>query len=80
MNAEPKPNRGFKFDATNVATELGLVNNVYAEYYNELIKGQNSNVDQIVDNFIEALKDAGMDTIVAEAQRQLDEWRAANGK
>lgn len=80
INAEPKPNRGFKFDATNVATELGLVNNVYAEYYNELIKGQNSNVDQIVDNFIEALKDAGMDTIVAEAQRQLDEWRAANGK
>ena len=79
-NSQPKPNRGFMFDSTNVQNELAAVNNVYAEYYNVLITGQNANVDKLVDQFIEELKNNGMDTIIAEAQRQLDAWRAANGK
>lgn len=78
--SEAKPNRGFKFDNSNVVTEIGAVANVFAEYYTTLCTGQNANVDQLVDEFIQALKDNGMDTIIEEAQRQLDEFRAANGK
>lgn len=78
--AEAKPNRGFKFDQTPVENELAAVNNVYAEYYSMLCTGQNADVDDLVDEFIAELKANGMDKIVAEAQSQLDAWRAANVK
>lgn len=78
--AQAKPNRGFKFDQTPVENELAAVNNVYAEHYGVLCSGQNANVDELVDNFIAELKANGMDKIIAEAQSQLDAWRAANIK
>lgn len=78
--AEAKPNRGFKFDKTPVENELAAVNNVFAEHYKVLYSGQNEDVDGLVDAFIADLKANGMDEIIAEAQRQLDAWRAENGK
>lgn len=78
--AVAKPNRGFIFDKSNVESELAAIANVYDEYYDVLIVGQNDNVDELVDKFIAALKANGMDTVIAEAQSQLDAWRAENGK
>lgn len=78
--AEPRPNAGFVFDEDPVQNQLMSVSNVYAEYHNVLKLGQNSNVDELVDQFVADLKANGMDEIVAEAQRQLDAWRADNGK
>ena len=38
------------------------------------------NPEKVLDDYIAKLKAAGADKIVAEAQKQYDEWRAANGK
>ncbi len=80
MTAEPTPNAGFIFDTEPVENQIAAVNNVYSEYFAVLQTGQNANVDELVDEFISELKANGMDEIVAEAQRQLDAWRAENGK
>ena len=37
-------------------------------------------VDQAIADFRQKLKDAGVEKITAEAQKQLNEWREANGK
>ncbi len=50
--------------------------NVVAQYYMPLMYAE-SNIDETLPVFQQALKDAGVDTIIAEKQRQLDEWLAA---
>jgi len=35
-------------------------------------------VDSVLPEFRQALKDAGIDKVIAEKQRQLDEWLAGN--
>ena len=78
--ATTMPNYGFTFNSEPVENEIAAVSNVFAEYHAVLQTGQNDNVDELVDEFIAELKANGMDEIVAEAQRQLDAWRAENGK
>lgn len=46
----------------------------------ELVKGQAASqeeVEALVDEFIAKLKANGVDTIVAEVQKQIDAWNAA---
>ncbi len=70
---------GFAFDAEPVITQYSSVMNTTQMYEKSLECG-------IVDpkkelpKFIQALKDAGIDDVIAEKQRQLDEWLIANGK
>ena len=80
QTATPRPNNGFVFDNEPVANQIMAVSNVVDEYHSTLATGQNANVDQLVDQFVAALKENGMDEIIEEAQRQLDDWRAENGK
>ena len=49
---------------------------MYNQYYLPLINGE-VDVDEILPVFQKALKDAGIDAIVAEKQAQLDAWLAA---
>jgi len=73
-------NIGFIFDTTNVANEISACTSVVSEYATgRLLKGQEANVDEILDEFIAKLKANGMDKIVEECQKQLTEWRAAKG-
>jgi len=73
-------NIGFVFDTTNVVNEVAACSAVEAEYHTgRLLKAQEENVDEIIDEFIAKLKANGMDKIVEECQKQLTEWRAANG-
>ncbi|URN95067.1 MAG: ABC transporter substrate-binding protein [Candidatus Pristimantibacillus lignocellulolyticus] len=76
--ATPSKALGFIFDGTNVKTEYAAVSNVITEYKLPLETGS---VDpaKILPQFIEKLKAAGIDKIVAEKQKQLDEWAKANG-
>ena len=75
-NAVYSPALGFLFDASNVKTEIAAVNNVISEYKTALESGS---VDpKVLPQFIDELKKAGIDTIIAEKQRQLDEFLAAN--
>lgn len=80
-NATPAANLGFVFDKTPVQNEVAACANVISEYHTGALQlGQNENVDQLCDEFIKKLKDNGIEKIVAECQKQLDTWRAANGK
>lgn len=70
---------GFNFDATNVTTQIAACSNVVNEYHNALTGGE---LDPAValPEFIQKLKNAGIDEIVKEKQTQLDQWLEANKK
>ena len=66
---------GFTFDSSTVKTEYSSVMNVINQYLPGLNCGSLDSNTQLP-KFIKALKDAGMDKIVAEKQKQLDAWLA----
>jgi putative aldouronate transport system substrate-binding protein len=70
------PLLGFNFDPTNVTTELAAVSNVKEEYWSALLTGT-VNPDEHLPKAIEKFKAAGLDKVMAEIQRQVDEWKAA---
>jgi putative aldouronate transport system substrate-binding protein len=73
------PVLGFAFDQTNVQNEVGALANTAGEYALALSTGS---VDPAValPEFIQKLKDNGIDKVVAEANTQLDAFMAAKGK
>ncbi|WP_042167528.1 ABC transporter substrate-binding protein [Paenibacillus gorillae] len=71
------PLLGFNFDTSKVATEIAAVNNVKQEFWAALMTGT-VDPDVYLQRANEKFKAAGLDKVMAEAQRQLDEWRAAN--
>lgn len=79
-NGVDSGNLGFTFDATNIQTELAACNSVVSEYMSILSYGTASDLDATIDEFVNKLKANGLDTIIAECQTQLTEWRTANGK
>ncbi|MNZ52214.1 Bacterial extracellular solute-binding protein [compost metagenome] len=70
---------GFNFNAEPVKTEVASVTNVQNQYKIALETGT---VDpaKILPEFIKQLKAAGIDKIISEKQRQLDEWAEKNNK
>jgi len=76
-NAIPSPALGFAFNAEPVKNEMVAVQNVSDQYYGILMTGSVDPAEKLPE-FIEKMKSAGMDKIMEEKQRQLDEWLAAN--
>jgi putative aldouronate transport system substrate-binding protein len=74
--AEASPLMGWLFNPVPVETQMGTLRNVVEEYYPALICGS---VDPAValPEFIQKLKDNGLDTVVTEANTQLQAFRAA---
>ncbi len=68
---------GFTFDPSNVQNETTACANVFAKYAMGIESGS-LDPAQTLPKFQEELRSAGIDTIIAEKQRQLDEWAAAN--
>lgn len=68
---------GFTPDSTNVSTQVAAISNVYDQYYDVLTYGD---VDpaEYLPMFLEALDAAGIDEVMAEYQKQVDAWLAAN--
>lgn len=66
---------GYKFDASSVETEQSTVKNVIAKYLTQLEYGT-VDVDTVLPEFLKDLENAGMNKIIEENQRQLDEWLA----
>ncbi|MEF2243761.1 ABC transporter substrate-binding protein [Paenibacillus sp. IITD108] len=64
---------GFTYNPIPVKTELAAISNVTRQYSMALETGT---LDPEVNlpKFIAALKDAGIDKVIAEKQKQLDEW------
>lgn len=69
---------GFTFDPTNVQNETTACSNVAAKYTIGIESGSLDPATALP-AFQEELKSAGIDVIIAEKQRQLDEWAAVNG-
>ena len=72
---------GFVFDASPVENQIAAVTGVVEEYHNDLILGMTkaSELDARIQAFNEKLNANGAEQIIAEAQSQLDAWRAENG-
>ncbi len=68
---------GYSFKTTDVSSEIAAVEAVMQQYCYSLNAGA-LDPQQVLPEFIDALKAAGIDKIIAENQRQLDEWAAAN--
>ena len=67
---------GYSFNSEAVKTQNAAVCAVIGEYLPSLCCGI-VDVDEKLPEFIAELKDAGIDDIIAENQRQYDEWLAA---
>ncbi|UJF31830.1 ABC transporter substrate-binding protein [Paenibacillus hexagrammi] len=77
--ADPSIIFGFIFDSEPVKNELIAIENVRKTYDAGLNSGT-LDPDVEVPKLTSKLKAAGIDKVVAEVQKQLDEWRKANGK
>jgi len=66
---------GFSYDSTDVANELTAIATVCAKYRRGLEAGS-LDPETELPKFIEELKAAGIDTVVAAKQEQLDAWLA----
>ncbi|MDR3146429.1 MAG: DUF3502 domain-containing protein [Treponema sp.] len=74
-SAKASPALGFAFDSVPVQTELASVSAVVKEYELSLSTGA---VDpaRVLPEFLDKLRGAGSERIIAEVQRQLDAWKA----
>ncbi|MBP1995354.1 ABC transporter substrate-binding protein [Paenibacillus eucommiae] len=70
---------GFMYNPAPVKTELSAINNVIQQYSMGLETGT-LDPDETLPKFIAALKSAGIDKVIAEKQKQLDEWAASSKK
>lgn len=74
---QPSAILGFVFNPENVKTEIANCSAVVNEQLRLLDTGS-VDVESGLNEFLSRLQTAGSDVILAEAQRQLDEWVAAN--
>lgn len=72
-NAEISPLLGFTYDATNVKNEESAIANIYKEYNEALGSGVLDPIKALPE-YNEKLKKAGMDKVIAEKQKQVDEF------
>ncbi|NOU72260.1 extracellular solute-binding protein [Paenibacillus sp. LMG 31458] len=70
---------GFVFDPEKVKNEIAATNNVATQFTGGLYTGT-IDPEKFVPEFVTKLKAAGMDKIIAEKQKQLDEWAKTNKK
>ena len=75
-NAIISPLFGFAPDVKPVNVQLSNCQTVIKEYTPTLATGISDNYDE----FMKKLKDAGVDELQAEMQKQIDEWYAAKSK
>lgn len=76
-NAYKAKSLGFVFDGSPVKTEIAALTAV-GEQYRLALETGSVDPESILPRFLRALKDAGIDKVIAEKQRQLDEWAEAN--
>lgn len=74
-SAKASPAKGFVFNNEEVLNEVTACNNVIEKYQNGLITGC-LNPEEAIPKMTGELKVAGIDTIIAEKQKQLDAWLA----
>lgn len=77
-NLQTGPFWGYSFDITPVSEEYRAVTNVLSIYLPPLECGMVANVEAAVNKLNTELRNAGIEHILAENQRQLNLWQQAN--
>lgn len=72
--AKNSPALGFKFDRSGVNNEIAAVNNVLEEFKSTLYSGSVDS-DEYLGKLNNKLKEQGIDKIIKEMQKQVDEWK-----
>ncbi len=72
-SADKSVGLGFSFDTSSVTNEITQLDNVCSKYQIGLETGA-LNPETYLKEFNEALKEAGIETVIAEKQKQLDEF------
>lgn len=75
-NAEVPELVGFKFDASGLETEMGQLQTIYSDYIDQVTYGALKDCDATYKEFIGKMKAAGIDKVVSEMQKQVDEFLA----
>lgn len=70
----------FAFDQSPVSTEIAAINQVASSLRPAIGLGMAGDPAAAVKDFQDQLKAAGIDKVIAEVQKQVDAWKAANGK
>lgn len=78
-SAVVSPAVGFAFNPDPVSAQIAQTKKVIDQYRVALGFGS-VDPDKYYAEFLKKLKDAGSDAIIAEKQKQVDAWKAANGK
>ncbi len=65
---------GFVLNTDPINSDLGNCETVIKERFDALDRGTVDDVDAAIEELNEALKVAGVDAVIAEIQRQIDEW------
>lgn len=76
--SQPSPILGFTFDPEPVQNELATMAAIEVEYGGLLVLGEEEDVAGTIADLIADLEAAGLQTVLDEANRQLDVWKAAN--
>lgn len=76
QEATPSAALGFSFVTDKIKTELAQLDAVGKEYGTPLSKGMVDPATALPE-YIAKQKEAGIDTVIAEVQRQIDEWKQA---
>lgn len=76
-SAKPSKSVGFTFNPEPVKNEIAALGNANQEYGSALYYGA-VDPDKVLPKHIEKAKAAGAEKVIAEVQRQYDEWKAAN--
>lgn len=79
VSSRPARNFGFIFDPEPVKNEIIAIDNANKAYVDGLKSGQ-LDPEENLPKLLAKQKAAGVDKVIAEAQKQLDAWREANGK
>lgn len=74
-NAQVSPLRGFVFNPESVQAEMAQLSAVNKEFFNGQFTAED--VEKYIADRNEKLEQAGLQTVIDELQRQIDEWQAA---
>ncbi|GIP17220.1 ABC transporter substrate-binding protein [Paenibacillus montaniterrae] len=74
--ATKSPALGFVFNSEPVKNEIGALANVIKQYQVAIDRGV-VNIDDVLDEYMSAMKAAGLDKVIAEKQAQFDEFLAS---
>lgn len=70
---------GFVFDSGSVINQITEINNVCEKYRHGIESGA-MDAAETIPAFLQELKDAGIDVVIAEKQKQLNEWLSNQNK